>query len=115
MYCVYLTCHLSYRIDGVATLKRNIDVSQTAACVRIRYLEHVLLVLNLNFTVRRLIEVTLTSPLGTKSIMLRSGNTNSYSTNYVSFSTAQATSFLRLLYKIVIHTANIFYISCVQI
>jgi len=57
----------------VATLKRKIDVSQTAACVRIRYLEHVLLVLNLNFTLRRLIEVTLTSPLGTTSIMLRSG------------------------------------------
>jgi len=72
-----MNCTLSFVentiIDGVATLKRSIDVSQTAACVRIRYLEHVLLVLNLNFTLRRLIEVTLTSPLGTKSIILRSG------------------------------------------
>jgi len=72
-----MNCTLSFVentiIDGVATLKRSIDVSQTAACVRIRYLEHVLLVLNLNFTLRRLIEVTLTSPLGTTSIMLRSG------------------------------------------
>jgi len=72
-----MNCTLSFSentmIDGVATLKRKIDVSQTAACVRIRYLEHVLLVLNLNFTLRRLIEVTLTSPLGTKSIILRSG------------------------------------------
>ena len=68
-------------------INRRINVSQMAACVRIRYLEHVLLVLNLNFTLRRQIEATLTSPLETKSIMLRSGNTNSYSAKYVSLFT----------------------------
>jgi len=72
-----MNCILSFsentKIDGEATLNRKINISQTAACRGIRHLEHVLLVLNLNFTFRRQIEVTLTSPLGTTSIMLRSG------------------------------------------
>ena len=64
---------VSFRIDGIATLSRKINISNTLSCRSIRYLEHVLLILKLNFTLRRNIEVTLTSPAGTKSIMLRSG------------------------------------------
>eukprot|EP00794_Sanderia_malayensis_P017262 gene17262-18986_t len=77
-----LECVLSFNaqepIHGVDTLTKTVDVTTwPTSCGgdpnAIRYLEHVVLEVNLNFTARKNLELELQSPTGTKSLMLRSG------------------------------------------
>ena len=66
------------RIHGLRRTTKTVDLKTwPASCggeaKRINFLEHVVLQLSLNFTLRKNIEVEVISPGGTKSIILRSG------------------------------------------
>jgi len=77
-----LNCSIKFTtpepIDGIRTTTKTVDMTTwPASCggetKRINYLEHVVLEISLNFTVRKNIEIEITSPGGTPSIILRSG------------------------------------------
>jgi len=77
-----LNCSIKFTtpepIDGIRTTTKTVDMTTwPASCggetKRINYLEHVVLEISLNFTARRNIEIEITSPGGTPSIILRSG------------------------------------------
>ena len=77
--CFPFTFFSVCRIDGINTTVKSIDLtSWPANCGgesrRINFLEHALLVISFNYTLRNLIEVELEAPTGTKSLILRSGN-----------------------------------------
>ena len=66
-------------IDGIRMKTKTVDMTTwPASCGgeirRINYLEHVVLELALNFTRLGNIEIEVTSPSGTPSVILRSGS-----------------------------------------
>eukprot|EP00112_Aurelia_sp_Birch-Aquarium-sp1_P002144 Seg1232.14 transcript_id=Seg1232.14/GoldUCD/mRNA.D3Y31 product=Furin protein_id=Seg1232.14/GoldUCD/D3Y31 len=77
-----LACTVDYKVNekihGVSTTIKTLDLTTWPAncggdAQRINFLEHVLLVVSFNFTVRKLVEIEIEAPTGTKSLVLRGG------------------------------------------